>query len=79
MSWVAEVNEPKHIKGVIEEDRLLNVAQGSYETAYNLYIYENKNQFDSWDYSMGTLESAMQQALEQFKIPINAWQPKNLV
>ncbi len=73
MKWIAEIRVPKHIRCVIEKQRLHDITNNIYLDGYYLYVYEGNKEPCIRDYLQDTLEVAKEQALEEFNIPLNAW------
>jgi hypothetical protein len=63
MKWIAELSGTKQLTLTIKHDRY---------AGYYLYVYIDGK--DTYDYLQDTLEIAMEQAQEQFGVPLDAWE-----
>jgi hypothetical protein len=61
--WIAKTPGPWPMDFEIEHDEA---------TGYYLYVYEND--FCKYDYLQDTLQFAKEEALEEFGVPLDAWQ-----
>lgn len=73
MKWIAEVNSPRKLRGIIKEEEFHNLTDNTYVDWYYLFVYENDNPEPVWDDLQDTLEAAKEIALEELSIPLNAW------
>lgn len=63
MKWIAEIKEPVPMRLIIEHDKL---------AGYYLYVYKNGHGIR--DDLQDTLEWAMRVALNDYGVPLDAWQ-----
>ena len=71
MKWVADVTHPRSLHCVIERQILHDLTQHQDVEGYYLYVYEDDK--DIYDGLQDTLEWAINEALEEFSIPKDAW------
>jgi hypothetical protein len=72
MKWTAETKTPKARRFVIEKQLLRSLTPGEADMdGYYLFVWEEERCL--YDYLQDTLEIAMEQALEEFGVPLDAW------
>jgi hypothetical protein len=71
MKWIADVLQPKHIHAEIEHFTSRDIISGAHVEGYYLYIWENGKGIA--DELQDTLEVTMQQAFEDYGVPLDVW------
>lgn len=72
MKWIAQTTQPKQLKLEIVEELLKSLTPKEPDTyAYHLYVWETGEGIE--DQLQDTLESAIEQAEEDFGVPKDAW------
>ncbi len=72
MKWIAHFDHPQGWRFEIERQKLQNLTLGVEMDGFYFYVYD-QNGFDTHDYLQDTLEIAMEQAFEDFGVPLDAW------
>jgi hypothetical protein len=71
MKWISNVSSQPLLRAEIEEDYLTSLTPNvPSQVAYYLYVFKGEK---NYDYLHDTVEIAMEQAHEQFGVPLDAW------
>lgn len=74
MEWVTSYTHPKDWKFIIEEEPLEDLTNQTDLSEYSLNVWDEHGN-NTHDFYQDSLEEIINQAFEDFGIPINSWKP----